>query len=135
MAVILAVTGAAASATLQQCILISTLTGGLLAQEAYSSGSLPTALIAMQLRGGLVLFEGARHPEPIGLGLTAVLVSAGVVVLANSPTLPTRPAPGPQLWTSASSSPKIAFFTRRRMTHTTVPRSTPTSIRTPVKMI
>jgi hypothetical protein len=76
------------------CILVSTLTGGLLAQEAFSSGSLPTALTAMTITdpavsflAGLVLFEGALHPEPIGLVATAVLVGAGVIVLGNSPTL------------------------------------------------
>src|SRR5262249_27983345 len=74
--------------------IISTLSGGLLAQEAFSSGSLPTALTAMTITDpavgfvvGLLLFEGALQPEPLVFVASARLVCAGIVLLANSPTL------------------------------------------------
>jgi len=84
-------------------IAASTMTGGLLAQDAFASGSLPTALTAMNITdpvasyvAGALLFDVAVHPDPLGLGLAGVLVATGVVVLANSPTLHDELAPAPE---------------------------------------
>jgi hypothetical protein len=76
------------------CVMLSTLTGGLLAQDAFASGSLPTALTAMTITdpttsyvAGAVLVNVAYTPHPIPLGFAAALVTSGVILLANSPTL------------------------------------------------
>jgi drug/metabolite transporter (DMT)-like permease len=75
-------------------IAITTVTGGLLVQQAYASGSLPTAMTATTITdpvvsyiAGAVLFDVTAN---LDLGLLLVsggLVAAGVVLLANSPTL------------------------------------------------
>ncbi|WP_280390858.1 DMT family transporter [Nocardia brasiliensis] len=72
---------------------ISTGLGGVLTQEAYARGSLPTALTAMTITdpvlsytAGVTLFA-AVHPRALPLLLAAVLVITGVTLLANSPTL------------------------------------------------
>lgn len=73
---------------------VSTVLGGLLTQEAYARGSLPTALTAMTITdpvlsytAGLTLFAVTIHPRPVLLALAAALVITGVALLANSPTL------------------------------------------------
>ncbi|RJO69054.1 hypothetical protein D5S18_30740 [Nocardia panacis] len=73
---------------------ISTTVGGLLTQEAYARGSLPTALTAMTITdpvlsyiAGLTLFTSTIHPNPRWLICAAVPVLTGVLLLANSPTL------------------------------------------------
>ncbi|GAA5074377.1 DMT family transporter [Nocardia iowensis] len=73
---------------------LSTVLGGLLTQEAYARGSLPTALTAMTITdpvlsytAGLTLFAVTVHPRPLLLTLAAALVIAGIALLANSPTL------------------------------------------------
>lgn len=75
-------------------ICCTTVIGGLLAQEAFASGSLPTALTAMTITdpvlsyiAGTTLFFTATSPNPVQLGAAAALVVAGIVALANSPTL------------------------------------------------
>jgi drug/metabolite transporter (DMT)-like permease len=75
----------------------SAVTGSLLVQDSFASGSLPTALTAMTITDpvasavvGAVLFDAAR---PSGLQLTmglpsaVVLIAVGVALLANSTTL------------------------------------------------
>ena len=76
------------------CIGVSTVVGGLLVQEAYASGSLPTALTAMTITdpvlsyaAGVTLFAVATTASPEVLTFAAALVITGVVLLANSPTL------------------------------------------------
>ncbi|MFI9505443.1 DMT family transporter [Nocardia sp. NPDC052566] len=73
---------------------VSTCIGGLLTQEAYARGSLPTALTAMTITdpvlsyaAGATLFTVVTHPHPLPLACAALPVIAGVAVLANSPTL------------------------------------------------
>ncbi|MFC9437853.1 DMT family transporter [Nocardia sp. NPDC057030] len=73
---------------------VSTVLGGLLTQEAYARGSLPTALTAMTITdpvlsytAGLTLFAVTIHPRPTLLTLAAALVITGIALLANSPTL------------------------------------------------
>ncbi|MFE9579872.1 DMT family transporter [Nocardia sp. NPDC006044] len=73
---------------------ISTVLGGLLTQEAYARGSLPTALTAMTITdpvlsytAGLTLFAVTIHPHPALLALAAASVITGIALLANSPTL------------------------------------------------
>ncbi|WP_245746332.1 DMT family transporter [Nocardia altamirensis] len=73
---------------------VSTVIGGLLTQEAYARGSLPTALTAMTITdpvlsyaAGLTLFAVTVRPQPALLVLAAALVITGVALLANSPTL------------------------------------------------
>ncbi|NUS42986.1 MAG: DMT family transporter [Mycobacteriaceae bacterium] len=75
-------------------IALSTLVSGLFAQAAFASGSLPTAFTAMTITDPVVsylatavLFVTATRPNPLQLVVAAVLVTAGVVLLANSPTL------------------------------------------------
>ena len=75
-------------------IAVSTVLGGVLAQEAFASGSLPTALTSMTTTdpilsyvAGSTLFVVVAHPDPVVLIGAAVLVIAGVAMLANSPTL------------------------------------------------
>lgn len=77
--------------------------GGLLAQDAFASGSLPTALTAMAVTDpvaswviGALVFD--LHPPAgptalLGSAAAGLLVVAGVAVLANSPTLHERRAP------------------------------------------
>ncbi|WP_147137978.1 DMT family transporter [Nocardia ninae] len=81
---------------------VSTVLGGLLTQEAYARGSLPTALTAMTITdpvlsyaAGLTLFAVTVHPRPVLLILAAVLVIAGIALLANSPTLHDELDPSP----------------------------------------
>lgn len=73
---------------------VTTVAGGLLAQEAYARGSLPTALTAMTITdpvlsyaAGMTLFAVAAQPHPVLLAGAAALVIWGVVLLAHSPTL------------------------------------------------
>jgi drug/metabolite transporter (DMT)-like permease len=78
-------------------VALSTLCSGLLVQDAFASGSLPTALTTMTITdpvasflAGVVLFDAAAPTGPgavIGLPLVGLLLAAGVVLLANSPTL------------------------------------------------
>lgn len=75
-------------------IVVSAALSGVVAQAAFASGSLPTALTAMTVSDPTVsylatvaLFCGAAHPNPLALALAAALVVAGVILLANSPTL------------------------------------------------
>ncbi len=72
----------------------STLLGGLLTQEAFHSGSLPTALTTMTITdpvlsyvAGATLFVVVVQPHPVAVATTAALVVTGIVMLANSPTL------------------------------------------------
>ena len=76
------------------CIGVSTVVGGLLVQEAFASGSLPTALTAMTITdpvlsyvAGVTLFAVAVTASPAVLVAASALVITGVVLLANSPTL------------------------------------------------
>ena len=76
------------------CVALSTLVGGLLAQDAFASGSLPTALTAMTITdptvsyvAGAVLVDVAYTPHVLPLGFSGALVIGGVILLANSPTL------------------------------------------------
>ncbi|WP_280310027.1 DMT family transporter [Nocardia abscessus] len=73
---------------------VSTVLGGILTQEAYARGSLPTALTAMTITdpvlsylAGLTLFTATIHPSPPLLACAATAVIVGVALLANSPTL------------------------------------------------
>lgn len=74
---------------------LSTGTGGLLVQDAFASGSLPTALTSMTVTdpvlsylAGVALFRAVIPPGAVPLLVVAAgLVVAGVTVLANSPTL------------------------------------------------
>jgi uncharacterized membrane protein len=84
-------------------LVVSTVLGGLLAQDAFASGSLPTALTAMAVTDpvaswvtGALVFD--VHPPfgataLLGSGAAVLLVAAGVTLLANSPTLHARRAP------------------------------------------
>jgi drug/metabolite transporter (DMT)-like permease len=78
-------------------LVASAVTGSLLVQDAFASGSLPTALTAMTITdpvasaiAGALLFDAA---PPAGLQLllglpsAVLLIATGVVVLANSSTL------------------------------------------------
>ncbi|WP_280271825.1 DMT family transporter [Nocardia wallacei] len=72
----------------------STVIGGVLTQEAFARGSLPTALTTMTITdpilsyaAGLTLFTASAYPHPLPLTVAAATVIAGVVLLANSPTL------------------------------------------------
>jgi drug/metabolite transporter (DMT)-like permease len=76
---------------------LSTSMGGLLVQSAFSRGSLPTALTASTITDpvvswvvGIVLFDAYPLPDAATLAgcvVAGALVVAGVVALANSPTL------------------------------------------------
>ncbi|MGK8489220.1 DMT family transporter [Nocardia asiatica] len=73
---------------------VTTLLGGILTQEAYARGSLPTALTAMTITdpvlsylAGATLFTATIHPRPPLLACAAIAVIVGVALLANSPTL------------------------------------------------
>jgi drug/metabolite transporter (DMT)-like permease len=75
-------------------IVVSAALSGLVSQAAFASGSLPTALTSMTVSdpsvsylATVMLFYGAAHPNPMVLALAATLVVAGVILLANSPTL------------------------------------------------
>jgi hypothetical protein len=78
-------------------LVASTGIGGLLAQDAFAGGSLPTALTAMTITDpvaswlvGAALFDVASPTGPArlaGLVGAAAVVALGVVLLANSPTL------------------------------------------------
>ncbi|WP_280264494.1 DMT family transporter [Nocardia wallacei] len=82
---------------------ISTVVGGILTQESFARGSLPTALTTMTITdpllsyaAGLTLFATATRPPTMPLVFAAALVIGGVALLANSPTLhDERPAPEP----------------------------------------
>ncbi|MBO0871423.1 MAG: DMT family transporter [Micromonosporaceae bacterium] len=89
---------------------VSTLVGLVQVQDAFSRGSLPTAMIAMTvvdpvaswIAGGL-LFDArpAVHTgELVGCAIAAAVIVAGVVVVARSPTLhgepPALPGLGPR---------------------------------------
>jgi hypothetical protein len=78
-------------------VAMSTVCGGLLVQEAFASGSLPTALTAMTIAdptasflAGMLLFD-ATAPSGVGavfgIPIAGALAAVGVTVLANSPTL------------------------------------------------
>jgi drug/metabolite transporter (DMT)-like permease len=76
------------------CLGVSIVVGGLLVQEAFASGSLPTALTAMTITdpvlsytAGVTLFAVASTASPAVLVAAAALVFIGVVLLANSPTI------------------------------------------------
>ncbi|WP_232236151.1 DMT family transporter [Nocardia sp. BMG51109] len=74
---------------------LTTVVGGVLTQEAFARGSLPTALTTMTITdpalsyiAGLTLFvTTAAQPHPAGVVAAAAVVVGGVVLLANSPTL------------------------------------------------
>ncbi|WP_330232142.1 DMT family transporter [Nocardia sp. NBC_00508] len=73
---------------------LSAFLGGVLTQEAYARGSLPTALTAMTITdpvlsylAGSILFTATVQPHLPVLACAATLVIAGVALLANSPTL------------------------------------------------
>jgi drug/metabolite transporter (DMT)-like permease len=73
---------------------LTTTIGGILTQEAFAHGSLPTALTTMTITdpvlsytAGLTLFVTTTHPSPLPLAGAAALVIGGVAMLANSPTL------------------------------------------------
>jgi hypothetical protein len=78
-------------------VALSTVCSGLLVQDAFASGSLPTALTTMTIAdpvasflAGVVLFDVAAPTGPgafIGLPAVGLLLAVGVVLLANSPTL------------------------------------------------
>lgn len=84
-------------------LVASTVLGGLLAQDAFASGSLPTALTAMAVTDpvaswvtGALVFD--LHPPAgatalLGSAAAGLLVVAGVALLANSPTLHEQRAP------------------------------------------
>ncbi|WP_225728713.1 MULTISPECIES: DMT family transporter [unclassified Nocardia] len=82
---------------------VTTTLGGLLTQEAYARGSLPTALTAMTITdpvlsytAGATLFTVAVHPQPLWLAGAALPVLAGIALLANSPTLHDEREPTPE---------------------------------------
>ncbi len=73
---------------------VSAFLGGVLTQEAYARGSLPTALTAMTITdpvlsylAGSILFTATVQPRLLLVACAATLVIAGVALLANSPTL------------------------------------------------
>lgn len=76
---------------------LSTSVGGLLVQDAFAAGSLPTALTAMTMAdpltsaaAGAFLFGtgvGAGAGTLAGYALVGTLLATGVALLANSPTL------------------------------------------------
>ena len=75
-------------------LVASTTLGGLLAQDAFAAGSLPTAMTAMNITDptvsvlvGTFLLGAGAPAGPGGLVAYALLVSCGVALLANSPTL------------------------------------------------
>jgi drug/metabolite transporter (DMT)-like permease len=84
------------------CVAVSSVTGMLLVQDAFASGSLPTALTTSTIADpvlagivGTVLFS-AVPPSGLalvlGLPAVAALVVTGVVLIARSPTLHVEPA-------------------------------------------
>lgn len=86
----------------------STLLGLLLEQDAFASGSLPTAVAAMTITNpvvsylaGVLVFDATPPRTPAALAAVAVaglLVGVGVVVLAHSPTVHDELGPaGPDL--------------------------------------
>ncbi|GAB2706016.1 DMT family transporter [Nocardia thraciensis] len=87
---------------------VSTVVGGILTQEAFARGSLPTALTTMTITdpvlsyaAGLTLFAATTYPPVVPLVAAAASVIGGVALLANSPTLRDElPAPEPVLSTS-----------------------------------
>jgi hypothetical protein len=98
--------GAVASDWATLGLAASTSLGGLLVQDAFASGSLPTALTALTAMtiadplcstvAGMSLWDAGPTPGPgtlIAYTVVAVLVTAGVVLLANSPTLHDERAP------------------------------------------
>jgi drug/metabolite transporter (DMT)-like permease len=79
------------------CLVGSAIAGSLLVQDSFASGSLPTALTAMTITdplasavAGALLFDTtppAGLELALALPVSAVLIVAGVVLLANSPTV------------------------------------------------
>ena len=75
------------------CLIGSAMTGSLLVQDSFASGSLPTALTAMTITDpllssvvGAVLFDAAPPAGLelyLGLPAAGLLIAAGVVLLAN----------------------------------------------------
>jgi len=78
-------------------IVVSSIVGTLLVQDAYTSGSMPTAVTAMTITDpicsalvGVLLFDAVPPAGPellLGLPLSAALVVTGVTLLATSPTI------------------------------------------------
>ncbi|WP_433601984.1 DMT family transporter [Nocardia sp. CA-135953] len=73
---------------------VTTIIGGILIQEAFAHGSLPTALTTVTIAdpvlsyvAGLTLFTATTEPHPLPLAGAAALILGGVALLANSPTL------------------------------------------------
>lgn len=79
------------------CLALSGLVAALLVQQAFASGSFPTALTAMTIADpvmswvwGAVLFDARPPTSPTalaGLALSGGLIGTGVALLAYSPTL------------------------------------------------
>jgi drug/metabolite transporter (DMT)-like permease len=78
-------------------LIASAVTGSLLVQDSFASGSLPTALTAMTITdpvasavAGALLFDAAPPSGAqllFGLPVAVLLIATGVVLLANSSTL------------------------------------------------
>ncbi|WP_433630554.1 DMT family transporter [Nocardia sp. CA-120079] len=73
---------------------VTTIIGGILIQEAFAHGSLPTALTTVTIAdpvlsyvAGRTLFAAATEPHPLPLAGAAALILGGVALLGNSPTL------------------------------------------------
>src|SRR5262249_30514678 len=74
---------------------VSTSLGGLLVQDAFAAGSLPTALTAMTIAdplasivvGTFVFHAGAPSGSGVVYAVVGVLLVSGVALIANSPTL------------------------------------------------
>jgi hypothetical protein len=113
----------------------STSVGGLLAQDAFAAGSLPTALTAMTMAdpltsaaAGAFLFgtgAGAGAGTLAGYALIGLLLATGVALLANSPTLhderdpSTLDAESPPSTRSPSTRSRGTRSSRRPMIGTT----------------
>lgn len=84
------------------CLALSGLIAALLVQDAFTSGSFPTALTAMTIADplaswiwGAALFDAQPPTSPAALAslvVSGTLIVTGVVLLANSPTLDDRQA-------------------------------------------
>jgi hypothetical protein len=93
---------------------VSTSLGGLLVQDAFAAGSLPTALTAMTIAdplastivGTFVFHAGASSGSGVVYAVVGVLLISGVALIANSPTLhDERGATAPMIVTKLVASP------------------------------
>lgn len=97
-------------------LVLSTSTGGLLVQDAFAAGSLPTALTALTMAdpltsaaAGAFLFgigTGAGAGTLAGYAVVGTLLATGVALLANSPTLHDERDTAPAAAQAAGAQPE-----------------------------